>query len=558
MTQQTMNLPTGGTAPFSIEANFTAAQSNFDELYEQTFRHARVVNIAPTGTDDNVAINAAIAALAGEPGVIQLLPGEYQIASAIRLVSNTFLRGSGRGVTTLKLKAGTALLTDGLSNVVFVRPEDDGDDIENFGISDLSINGNRSNLTLPGVEDSTGNGICIRGSSSNLYVSKKFFIKNVESYGCVFHGVAIYGGVKDFIALDNEFHGNGFRGIHVHGNDDSGASGYLVCNNIIHDNGVDGIGPGPDRTGLNNNGTNTGLFVCFQNTFRAIVSNNVVYDEPGYGISVTGIIGDDTIVSEFNVVSGNTVNNCGVGVKIGHGAAGLVLANNAITNCVYSSSANNGVGVHFYTENGAVIKNIIVSGNIISGNDGWGIAASGTSDGDFQNITISGNQVHGNGLRDDANTGGININRAEQCIICDNAVVNNIGGLSGNRQIYLTYANNCIVSGNVVDSGTQNTTPLEVASSCTFVHVVNNYSRRGPGGNTIVVSGTNCIASGNIGQTLNNGTTCSAGKFNLTVTSGEGSALLGANCPATTLSAPYTWIPIHSSDNSICYIPAWK
>jgi hypothetical protein len=39
---------------------------------------------------------------------------------------------------------------------------------------------------------------------------------------------------------------------------------------------------------------------------------------------------------------------------------------------------------------------------------------------------------------------------------------------------------------------------------------------------------------------------------------GAGSALLGANCPATTASAPYTWLKIRSSDNSNVYIPVWK
>ena len=39
---------------------------------------------------------------------------------------------------------------------------------------------------------------------------------------------------------------------------------------------------------------------------------------------------------------------------------------------------------------------------------------------------------------------------------------------------------------------------------------------------------------------------------------GAGSAALGANCPAVTASAPYTWVRIKTSDDSVCYIPAWK
>jgi hypothetical protein len=39
---------------------------------------------------------------------------------------------------------------------------------------------------------------------------------------------------------------------------------------------------------------------------------------------------------------------------------------------------------------------------------------------------------------------------------------------------------------------------------------------------------------------------------------GAGSAALGANCPATTLTAPYTWLKMASSDGSTVYVPAWK
>lgn len=39
---------------------------------------------------------------------------------------------------------------------------------------------------------------------------------------------------------------------------------------------------------------------------------------------------------------------------------------------------------------------------------------------------------------------------------------------------------------------------------------------------------------------------------------GAGSALLGANCPAVTVTAPYTWMKLISSDASTVYIPVWK
>jgi hypothetical protein len=42
------------------------------------------------------------------------------------------------------------------------------------------------------------------------------------------------------------------------------------------------------------------------------------------------------------------------------------------------------------------------------------------------------------------------------------------------------------------------------------------------------------------------------------VSTGSGIPLDGANCPATTLTAPYTWLKVQSSDGSTVYIAAYK
>ena len=47
-------------------------------------------------------------------------------------------------------------------------------------------------------------------------------------------------------------------------------------------------------------------------------------------------------------------------------------------------------------------------------------------------------------------------------------------------------------------------------------------------------------------------------KFSITNSTGAGSALLGTNSPATTLTAPYTWITVITSDGSTGYMPIWK
>jgi len=47
-------------------------------------------------------------------------------------------------------------------------------------------------------------------------------------------------------------------------------------------------------------------------------------------------------------------------------------------------------------------------------------------------------------------------------------------------------------------------------------------------------------------------------KFSIPNSTAAGSALLGANSPATILTAPYTWITVITSDGTTGYMPIWK
>jgi hypothetical protein len=60
------------------------------------------------------------------------------------------------------------------------------------------------------------------------------------------------------------------------------------------------------------------------------------------------------------------------------------------------------------------------------------------------------------------------------------------------------------------------------------------------------------------GNTTITGTLKAAGLQVTANSTGSGSAALGANCPAITPSAPYTWIKVTANDGSTVYIPAWK
>lgn len=48
-------------------------------------------------------------------------------------------------------------------------------------------------------------------------------------------------------------------------------------------------------------------------------------------------------------------------------------------------------------------------------------------------------------------------------------------------------------------------------------------------------------------------------KFTSALTAtGVGIPLWGANCPAATVAAPYTWIRVVVPDGSVCFVPAFK
>ncbi len=98
--------------------------------------------VKPSGLADDVAINLAISTLsAASGGVVELAPGTYDIASSIVVPSNIWVRGSGIGNTTLKLRANTAYTS--LANIFYVYAQNA--EINNFKISDMTLDGNVAN-----------------------------------------------------------------------------------------------------------------------------------------------------------------------------------------------------------------------------------------------------------------------------------------------------------------------------------------------------------------------------------------------------------------------------
>jgi hypothetical protein len=122
-------------------------------------------------------------------------------------------------------------------------------------------------------------------------------------------------------------------------------------------------------------------------------------------------------------------------------------------------------------------------------------------------------------------------------------------------------------SGGNVSFGTGSTTPLakcesRVTSGPQFIasyDASNYYSETVSSSGAVVLatSGTNAsitLTPSGTGNVI----LSKIPRFNGTNSTGAGSSLLGANSPATTLTAPYTWISVITSDGSTAYVPCWK
>ena len=96
-----------------------------------------------------------------------------------------------------------------------------------------------------------------------------------------------------------------------------------------------------------------------------------------------------------------------------------------------------------------------------------------------------------------------------------------------------------------IEAVSHGTSYINIADSFSDLRVVANattgllFKNGGGGVGTIEVEGSGFL------QVDNNAT-------------GGGSASLGANSPATTNTAPYTWFKMKSGDGSTVYVPAWK
>lgn len=238
--------------------DYKPPQSFFDgsEIDPSTVLDARNFGAsADPSIDNRAAIQSAIdAAHAAGGGTVYLPAGVYGVlghpteTGAIYLHSNVFLMGDGMGETVLRVIDGS---TDRITGIVRTAP---GEATTNYGVADLTLDGNRANTT--GKVDAYYSG----GTPGETIADEDAWVLRVEAANASGYGfdpheqshrltisdsVAHHNGLDGFVAdflVDSVYSGNLAYANDRHGfNIVTSTNDMLLSNNVARDNGDSGI-----------------------------------------------------------------------------------------------------------------------------------------------------------------------------------------------------------------------------------------------------------------------------------------------------------------------------
>ncbi|TWC12692.1 MULTISPECIES: putative Ig domain-containing protein [unclassified Pseudomonas] len=282
-------------------------------------------------TDDTAAIQAAIdAAAAAGGGEVYVPAGTYIVSGGeepsdgcLMLKSNVHLYGDGMGETTVKVADGSDTKITGVIRSAY------GEETHDFGISQLTIDGNRDHTT--GKIDGWFNGYIPgeEGYDSNVTIDS-VEIKDCSGYGFDPHEQTVNMVIKNSVS-----HGNGLDGFVADFLSDS-----TFENNVAYDN---------DRHGFN----------VVTSTHDFTLTNNVAYDNGGNGIVVQR--GSENIPSPSNItITGGEV--------YGNGAEGvLIKLSSEVTVTGVDIHDNASAGVRIYGSNHVEILDNTLNNNSLGG-----------------------------------------------------------------------------------------------------------------------------------------------------------------------------------------------
>ncbi len=345
-------------------------------------------------TDDTAAIQAAVdAAAAAGGGQVYVPSGTYIVSGGeeasdgcIMLKSNVYMYGDGMGETTLKLADGSNQEITGIVRSAY------GEETHDFGLSNLTIDGNRDNTT--GKVDGWFNGYIpgAEGQDSNVTLD------GVEILNCSGYGFDPHEQTVNMVIENCVSHGNGLDGF---------VADYLIdstfINNVAYDN---------DRHGFN--------IVTSTNSFSLV--DNVAYGNSGGGIVVQRGSEDIPSPTDITITGGAVYDNAAEGILIkmsndvtisgvdihNNGSAGIRLYGSSdvtvVDNTLTANGQSNpvpeiiiqsyddstGVSGDFYAGSGNVIESNTITGG---SNSTYGVAER-NEDGTDGNVVV-GNTITG-------------------------------------------------------------------------------------------------------------------------------------------------------------------
>ncbi|NSX07228.1 right-handed parallel beta-helix repeat-containing protein [Pseudomonas lini] len=408
-------------------------------------------------TDDTAAIQSAIdAAAAAGGGQVYMPTGTYIVSGGeepsdgcLMLKSNVYLYGDGMGATTVKVADGSDTKITGVIRSAY------GEETHDFGVSNLTIDGNRDSTT--GKIDGWFNGYIPgeAGYDSNVTLDS-VEIKDCSGYGFDPHEQTVNMVIKNSVS-----HGNGLDGFVADFLSDS-----TFENNIAYDN---------DRHGFN----------IVTSTHDFTLTNNVAYNNGGNGIVIQR--GSEDIPSPSNItITGGEV--------YGNGAEGvLIKMSSEVTVSGVDIHDNTSAGIRIYGSNHVeIIDNTLTNNSlgspvaeiiIQSYNDTLGVSGKYFNGSDN---TIQGNIIIGS----DLSTYGVaerNEDGTDRNAIIGNTISHTSKGAT------LIYGDGSYVSATVPMTTVQGTAGNDIllgsAASEIFYGAAGNDTINGGAGGDILVGG---------------------------------------------------------------------
>lgn len=461
LTKETME----GLRDFTQDGTGAVARTIRDRLLEVI----SVKDFGATGdgvTDDAAAIQLAATAAAGK--VLLFPPGTYVCDDGFAMAGdNSHIVGYGATITynATTTTAHHCIRLSGddcsISGIAIVSPSGLVRDDTGFGISVGIVGTLTNNVTIRDcVLDSIG--------SAGVWVSK---VQGFKAFGntvrnCLADGIHLSDGSYNAVISGNILTNNGDDNIAVVHDGATAATG-LVGETVIDSNVIRG-------------GT-WGTGVALIGAFDCVVSNNVIQDTVGPGISTYLWLDPDIASrSSYLVIEGNEIVNTGAGAGSGFGGCGIYLgdsqvvsvSNNNIHNIAYDVLYNNGAircdsatylsitGNYFYdnASEHVIVTSATNSASIMGNHFGYTTRTAVLVSG-----TVGTCIVHGNVMNGTSGTYDVDINLPSgQVSLLSNRMLLPVSVTCSNSTTYddpnfprgVTLGGNLSAAGSVLSTGT--------------------------------------------------------------------------------------------------------